>query len=379
MTADISIFDGTSPLRIDKPLRLIELFAGYGSQALALKYLGIPFEHHRISEWAIKSIYAYKELHATDDNCDYSVPFTDKEIRKWFYGGRISSNYNDPIADDKIDKMPIDELRRLFNAMQATNNKGSVVGVKAADLKITDTDKYTYLMTYSFPCQDLSKSGKQQGMSRDSNTRSGMLWQVERILFECKELGNLPQILLMENVPDVVGTKNFADFQDWIASLDSLGYRSYWQILNATEFGIPQNRKRCYMVSVQGDHYYDFPHKIGCEKRLKDVLEKDVGEEYYLSDDLVRSFMRWSDRHQSKGDGFKFQPQSRGGANRAFAITSKAGSRQLDNYIDESPSLWIEGNRFPSEHEAGRVYNPLGISRAIKENHGEVATIKEQQ
>ena len=173
MTADISIFDGTSPLRIDKPLRLIELFAGYGSQALALKYLGIPFEHHRISEWAIKSIYAYKELHATDDNCDYSAPFTDKEIRKWFYGGKISSNYNDPIADDKIDKMPIDELRQLFNAMQATNNKGSVVGVKAADLKIIDTDKYTYLMTYSFPCQDLSKSGKQQGMSRDSNTRRG--------------------------------------------------------------------------------------------------------------------------------------------------------------------------------------------------------------
>lgn len=137
-----------------------------------------------------------------------------------------------------------------------------------------------------------------------------MLWEVERLLFECEEESNLPQILLMENVPEVVGQKNMSAFSEWIESLDRLGYRSYWKILNATEFGVPQNRKRCFMVSVLGDYYFEFPEKIGCGIRLKHILEPNVDESYYLSDKLVETFVAWSNRNESKGNGFGFHPKS---------------------------------------------------------------------
>lgn len=90
-------------------------------------------------------------------------------------------------------------------------------------------------------------------MAKGSGTRSGLLWEIERILKECDEL---PQVLLMENVPEVIGQKNKDSFADWIAFLDSMGYKSKWEILNGTDFEIPQNRKRCFMVSVLGDYYH---------------------------------------------------------------------------------------------------------------------------
>ena len=93
-------------------------------------------------------------------------------------------------------------------------------------------------------------------MSKGTGTRSGLLWEVERLL---KELTELPQILLMENVPQVIGQKNIADFAEWIAFLDTLGYTSKWAVLNAKDFNVPQNRERCYMVSWLGDHSYFFP------------------------------------------------------------------------------------------------------------------------
>lgn len=126
-------------------------------------------------------------------------------------------------------------------------------------------------------------------MAKGSGTRSGLLWEIERILKECDEL---PQVLLMENVPEVIGQKNKDSFADWIAFLDSMGYKSKWEILNGTDFEIPQNRKRCFMVSVLGDYYYDFPQKLGCTLRLKDLLEKNVSEEYYLSDNILNYFIK---------------------------------------------------------------------------------------
>lgn len=150
-----------------------------------------------------------------------------------------------------------------------------------------DTENYCYIMTYSFPCQDLSLAGQQKGMEKGSGTRSGMLWEVERLLDECKEIGDLPQILLMENVPEVIGTNNVKHFAEWLKKLESLGYHCYWQVLNAKDYGVPQNRERCFMVSILGDYYYDFPQKIKLEHKLKDLLENDVDEKYYLSDKAI--------------------------------------------------------------------------------------------
>ena len=128
----------------------------------------------------------------------------------------------------------------------------------------------------------------------DTSTRSGMLWEVERILKECKELGTLPQILLMENVPQVHGKDNIDDFYKWQCSLQELGYKNYWQDLIATDYGIPQTRNRCFMVSILGDYNYQFPKPMPLKLKLKDMLEDNVDERYYLSDKQIKDIQSWN-------------------------------------------------------------------------------------
>jgi DNA (cytosine-5)-methyltransferase 1 len=226
----ISLFDGNNKFKIDKPIRLIELFAGIGSQAKALKNLGVDFEHYRICEFDKYAVASYNAVHGTN--------FETSDITK----------------------------------------------ITANDLGIFDTDKYCYIMTYSFPCQDLSNAGLGKGMAKGSGTRSGLLWEVERLLDECEEL---PNVLLMENVPQVIGTNNIQHFAKWQEKLELLGYKNKWQVLNAKDFGIPQNRERCFMVSILGDYYYDFPKTIPLTLRLKDMLENEVDEKYHFTDRKV--------------------------------------------------------------------------------------------
>lgn len=222
----MNLFDCTfPPLKIDKPIRLIELFAGIGAQAKALENLGVPFEHHRICEFDKYAVASYNAVHGTS--------FETSDITK----------------------------------------------IHASDLAVVDTDKYEYIMTYSFPCQDLSNAGKQRGMAKGTGTRSGLLWEVERLL---NEMDELPQILVMENVPAVVGEKNKADFMEWVHFLQSKGYMCKWDILNAKDYGIPQNRERCFMVSYLGDYLYEFPQGFPLKMRLRDVLEDEVDEKYYI-------------------------------------------------------------------------------------------------
>ena len=116
-------------------------------------------------------------------------------------------------------------------------------------------------------------------MKKDSGTRSGVLWEVERLLNETE---NLPQILLMENVPQVHGGKNIDDFNSWIDFLKSKGYANFWQDLNAKDYGVAQNRVRCFMVSILGGGFYEFPETVKLEKCIKDYLEDEVEEKYYI-------------------------------------------------------------------------------------------------
>ena len=227
-----TIFDAIYPkFKIDKPIRLIEFFAGYGSQALALKYLNVPFEHWKICEWAIKSIQAYKDIHFTDSHLTINKDRTKEEMVDYLYKLGISSNYNEPMTKDQINRLNEEQLKTILENIAITHNLVNIQQVKGKDLQIADTNEYDYILTYSFPCQDLSLAGKGKGMS-DTSTRSGMLWEVERILTECKELGTLPQILLMENVPQVHGEGNTEDFNKWQLRLEELGYKNYWQDLN---------------------------------------------------------------------------------------------------------------------------------------------------
>lgn len=235
MQGQVSMFEMLYPkCRITKPIALIELFAGYGSQALALKRIGAEIIHHRVIEFDKFAIKSYNAVHNTD--------FDVTDIRD----------------------------------------------VKGEDLGITEKDKYTYMMTYSFPCTDLSIAGKMAGMSRDSGTRSGLLWEVERLL---KETDELPDILMMENVPQVIGEKNAADFGEWISFLESLGYTNYGQILNACDYGVPQNRQRYFLFSFLDKVDYKFPDPIPLTRCLNDVLEDDVDDKYYIKSDKAQELI----------------------------------------------------------------------------------------
>lgn len=138
-----------------------------------------------------------------------------------------------------------------------------------------------------------------------------------------KEINELPQVLLMENVKQVIGQKNIGAFADWVAFLDKLGYHSKWKVINATEFGIPQNRERCFMVSVLGNHYYDFPKPIKLNRKLKNVLENNVDESYYLSERMVDYYEKHSQESVEKKNGFRFSPTN--GQTVGKEITTRAG------------------------------------------------------
>lgn len=327
-----TIFDLMYPkYKIKKPIRLIEFFAGYGSQALALKYLNVPFEHYKICEWAVKSIQAYRDIHFP--NQKYSTqnnPSTKDFVVDYLYNLGISSNYNEPMTKQQIERLSFEELDKIHQNIIVTNNLVNIQQVKGSDLEIVDTDKFDYILTYSFPCQDLSLAGKGKGMS-DTSTRSGMLWEVERILSECHKLGALPQILLMENVPQIHSQDNIKDFNKWQLRLEELGYKNYFEDLIATDYGIPQTRNRCFMISILGDYSYNFPQKQPLKLKLKDMLEDNVEEKYFLSEKTIKFFYENEKKQQEKGNGFKFGVSD--GNVIAKTITTRAGSRMDDNFI----------------------------------------------
>lgn len=187
------------------------------------------------------------------------------------------------------------------------------------------------LLCYSTPCQSISQSGLQHGFKKDSGTRSSIIWNVLDAINTLK-----PKFLLMENVPAMVSKKFINDFNEWQKAVASLGYTNYTQLLNARNYGVPQNRNRVFMVSVRNDVglQYSFPKPFELTLKLKDVLENNVDEKYYLSDKTVESFMAHCDRKQAEGCGFKFEPTDGGGY--AKCINTLAGSRQTDNFIKEN-------------------------------------------
>ena len=351
-----TIFDVLySKYKITKPIRLIELFAGYGSQYLALKYLGANVQHYKICEWAAKSIQAYNDLHI-QDYFDYSGDLSDDNILKVLVELGVSINYNEPATKEQLKRQ---NFRRIYNNIIATNNLVNIQNAKGEDFKITDKDKYDYIMTYSFPCQDLSLAGKGKGMA-DTSTRSGMLWEVERILNELKELNQLPQILLMENVPQVHGSNNVEHFNKWQLALERLGYKSYFQDLIATDYGIPQTRNRCFMVSILGDYSYTFPKPIPLKLKLKDLLEKEVDEKYYLSDKMLNYCFGLNQKGSKfpRKERFLQSLKQTNDKSIATTITTNAGNRPTDNFVyNKALKETLEQNEIKQDISFADSYN----------------------
>ena len=324
-----TIFDFLYPkYKIKKPIRLIELFAGYGSQYLALKYLGANVEHYKICEWAVKSIQAYNDLHI-QNYCDYSKCLCDKLVLDALMIYGVSVNYNEPATREQLKKQ---DFRNIYNNIIATNNLVNIQNAKGKDFKIVDRNQYDYIMTYSFPCQDLSLAGKGKGMA-DTSTRSGMLWEVERILNELKELNQLPQVLLMENVPQVHGMDNVEYFNKWQLALEKLGYKNYFQDLIATDYGIPQTRNRCFMVSILGDYSYTFPKPIPLKLKLKDLLENEVDKKYYLSDKFISCMTKESVSGYPRAKRFEQSITRVNKQQISNTITTLEGQRDISTFV----------------------------------------------
>lgn len=162
------------------------------------------------------------------------------------------------------------------------------------NMEVENDHSYIVQGCISKNCQDLSLSGKLGGMEEGSGTRSSLLWEVERLLKECKEKGNLPNTLLMENVPQVIGTKNKSSFHKFMKRLEDLGYKNFVKVLNSKDFYIPQNRQRCFMVSIlTKEDVFSFPNKMKLDYYLLDFLDKEVDEKYYLSDDKIIQIQNW--------------------------------------------------------------------------------------
>ena len=169
--------------------------------------------------------------------------------------------------------MPLNSSN-TFNAIHGlTKNLGDISKVNEEDLIENQFD----LITYSFPCTDISQAGKQEGLKKGSQTRSSLLWEVEKFIKKIK-----PKYLLMENVKALVGEKFKDYFVEWLRLLDTYGYDNYWQVLNAKDYGIPQNRERIFAVSIRKDlqQGYVFPQKQRLKTKLQDLLDDNVEEKF---------------------------------------------------------------------------------------------------
>lgn len=327
----------------DKPIILLEMFAGIGAQRKAFEILGVKIDDRqsKICEWAYNSYCAYNSIHLKDWT-DYSLGKSKEELVKKVFGTSI--NYDEPLSFEQVNKKPLEWLKSAYNNIIATNNLVNIMEVQGKDLGELPSDQVS-ILTYSFPCQDLSTAGKLGGMStsqKDGGTRSGLLWEVERILMERERDGlQLPTILMMENVEQVVGKNNIKHFKKWEQRLRQFGYSNYVDTLNGKNFGIPQSRKRCFMISILGEYAYDFPCKIKLRHKLRDVLENNVDEKYFLSDDFIdyASGVNYDNAKFNRTKMFISKLKTTNVDGIAGTITTREGGRSNDNFIVEDESL----------------------------------------
>ena len=225
-----------------KRLKVFEAFAGIGAQATALERIGIDYEIVGISDWFTDAIICYDAIHCKDEPIP-ELPNKEEQI-EYLHNFEFSK---DSVHPSKIDKLDTEYLEKLYIANKRTKNMGSITKLKAVDMPECD------LLVYSFPCQDLSTGGKGLGMKKGSGTRSGLLWEIERILSELNEEDRLPEYLLLENVKTIMSKSNEADLEEWLGFLEKLGYENdECMILNALDFAVPQDRERAFIVSHLG-------------------------------------------------------------------------------------------------------------------------------
>jgi len=290
-----------------------------------------------------------------------------------------------------VDAVEIDKYAMAsFNAIHNTNFE--VQDIKEWNKDLKDVD----LITHGSPCQDFSVAGKQAGGDLGSGTRSSLMYETIRIVGKIR-----PKYVLWENVKNILSKKHKHNFEAYIEIMDKLGYNSYYQVLNAKDYGIPQNRERVYTISIRKDidkGNFKFPEKEELKLRLKDMLENKVDEKYYLSDEKITkiqnsNFMQEKKRIQDKDYsdtilardwkdpkcvriGGIFDTEN--SKHQAGSIYDKEGlSPTLDVMQGgwRQPGIITLGNYMPSNHDASRIVSNKGLAPTVKENHGTVTAV----
>jgi DNA (cytosine-5)-methyltransferase 1 len=277
-----------------KKYKIVELFSGIGSQAKALKNIGMDIDVQATCEWDMHAFIAYDAIHYGTDIIPEAKNKTKEELYDILKNYKLSNNGKEAMAIQTLRSYSEEVLRRMYSALKRTKNHVDVAGMLGEEMP-NDTD----ILTYSFPCQDLSNVGAfhhyNKGIDKGSGSRSSLLWEVGRILTEMKNANkNLPKYLVMENVPTLLSDRHKPNFDKWIDELNELGYKSYYFQLNAKDFGIPQNRPRLLMLSI-----YVGDDNIKAEKiseYFKDVtsgtIVKDYCESSYYRDITIRELLR---------------------------------------------------------------------------------------
>ena len=260
-------------------LKVFEAFAGYGSQRMALRNVGIEFEVVGISEIEGDVIKSYAAIHSDflekREHIDDYVPEDKEEMIAFLEGLNVPLDYK--TFENKARKLKLPKLKDMYLANKLINNYGDIQRINP--LILPDFD----LFTYSFPCQDISVAGYQHGLNKASGTRSSLLWECCKII-ETKR----PKYLMMENVKNLVGCNHKKNFLKFLEYLESLGYKNSWAVLNARDYGVPQNRERVFCISeLNGENEFEFPESIELKLKLYDILEKNVDSRYYLRNGQV--------------------------------------------------------------------------------------------
>lgn len=361
-------------------ITMIELFSGVGAQERALRQLDIPYKVIHTCDLDKDAVLSYaamrndfeKELRSYKFPSieDMIAELQEKNVGYDFMKGKHTITY----------RTTVDKLKKYYLADKLSHNLGDISKVERLP--------YADMVTYSFPCTDLSVAGKGEGMQNkcdscghswpidfsnaddalicpncgkevSSSTRSGLLGQVQRLLSIAHDNNELPKYLLLENVKNLVGKKFVNQFNAWTKWLNSIGYNTYYQVLNAKHYGIPQNRERIFALSIRKDvdnGNFKFPDKIPLNIRLKDILEKNVDEKFYLPDDRIDKILNSTFMQEKK------------------RIQMKDVCDTLLARDWKDPKCVQVGQLECSFEQSGRVYDSYGISPTIMSNsHGKTS------
>lgn len=236
------------------------------------------------------------------------------------------------------------------------------------DITVKNCHSFTANGAIVHNCTDISLAGKMKGLSPSDSTRSSLLWENIRLLKMAKDDGTLPKYIMFENVKNLVGKKFINDFNNLLSVLDELGFNSYWKVLNAKNCGVPQNRERVFVISIRKDidnGEFVFPKPFDTGIRLKDILDENVDEKYYLSEKIIKGFQKHNENHKNKGTGFIWKPKT----DEDIANTLRANGSlcPTDNSIKES-GIKIAGSLNPTKtvQDRVRVLDVEGCSQSLR-------------